>query len=299
MENEGWSRCSCSAGTLVSVLATIILLLQPDNCLAKRHPPCPTSSCGQIRNISYPFRLKGDPGQCGDPRYELDCVNNATLILTLFSEKYLVLEIDYKGYKIVLRDPGQDEDSNCSFIPRYFFTNRSLWNSSLWSLVHPLKPIADWEMVSIGYLNCLNPVNDDPRYVKVDRSGCGSGGHVYAILGYPYYVIVQDIKVGCDVMVATLWQPKLNITYHKCNDDPEIECGEVEVLERISERNVTYGDIQRKISEGFWLSWLPIVCEDRCGKGTECDLLNEYSGEVRCRIPDCRYNYYDIQDCGG
>ncbi|WVY90709.1 hypothetical protein V8G54_036223 [Vigna mungo] len=248
--------------------------MQPDNCLAKRHPPCPTSSCGQIRNITYPFRLKGDPGQCGDPRYELDCINNTTLF---FWEKSLVREIDYKGYNILLRDPGQDEDANCSFIPRYFLKDRSMY-SSLWSLVHPLKPIADWEMVSIGYFNCLNPVNDDPRYVKVDRSGCGSGGHVYAVLGSWYEFSVKDIKVGCDLMVATVWTPKQNVTYHKYGDS---DSWEVEVLEGILERNVTYDDIQRKISEGFWLSWLPIVCEDRCGRETGCHLINQSSSEVR------------------
>ncbi|XP_014502686.2 LEAF RUST 10 DISEASE-RESISTANCE LOCUS RECEPTOR-LIKE PROTEIN KINASE-like 2.8 isoform X2 [Vigna radiata var. radiata] len=309
MENEGWSRCSFCAGTLVSILATIILLLQPDNCLAKRHPPCPTSSCGQIRNISYPFRLKGDPGLCGDPRYELDCVNNATLLLTFSSAKYLVREIDYKGYKIVLRDPGQDEDANCSFIPRYFLSApvvpyhfaAVVYNcpTLLFSAVSPgdfgSEPFTweYWYTVRIGYFNCLNPVSDDPRYVKVDRSGCGSGGHMYAVLGSLCDVFnVKDIKVGCDLMVATVWTPKQNVTYHKYG---ESESWEVEVLEGISERNVTYDDIQRKISEGFWLSWLPIVCEDRCGKGRGCHLINQSSGGTLCR--NCYYGYHDSQKC--
>ncbi|XP_014503208.1 uncharacterized protein LOC106763548 [Vigna radiata var. radiata] len=289
MENEGWSRCLCSAVTLVSIiLATIILLLQSDNCLAKRHPPCPTS-CGQIR-ISYPFRLKGDPGECGDPRYELDCVNNATLLLTFSSAKYLVREIDYKGYKIVLRDPGQDEDANCSFIPRNFLS------ASVFSYHFGSEPFSweYWYTVGIGYFNCLNPVSDDPRYVKVDRSGCGSGGHVYAVLGSSYDVGVKDIKVGCDLMVATVWTPKQNVTYHKYD---ESDSWEVEVLEGISERNVTYDDIQRKISEGFWLSWLSIVCEDRCGRGTECLHINESSGEVFCKNHYCHYAYHTTQKC--
>ncbi|XP_047150629.1 LEAF RUST 10 DISEASE-RESISTANCE LOCUS RECEPTOR-LIKE PROTEIN KINASE-like 2.8 [Vigna umbellata] len=303
MENEGWSRCSCSARSLISILSTIILLLQPDNCLAKRHPPCPTSSCGQIRNISYPFRLKGDPGRCGDPRYELDCVNNATLLLTFSSAKYHVREIDYNGYKIVLRDPGQDEDANCSLIPRNFIAAPS-YPFSVGPDNFGSEPFTweHWSTIGIGYFNCLNPVSDDPRYVKVDRGGCGSRGHVYAVLGSSYdpnsgyvsVVGVEDIKVGCDLIVATVWTPKQNVTYHKHD---ESDGWKVEGLERISEGNVTYDDIDRKISEGFWLSWLPIVCEDKCGRGTECLLINESSGEVFCKNHYCHYAYHTTQKC--
>ncbi|KAK8473157.1 hypothetical protein PHAVU_001G069001 [Phaseolus vulgaris] len=39
---------------------------------------CPPSSCGKISNISYPFRLKGDPQGCGLTMYELSCENNIT-----------------------------------------------------------------------------------------------------------------------------------------------------------------------------------------------------------------------------
>nr|DAD29541.1 TPA_asm: hypothetical protein HUJ06_031009 [Nelumbo nucifera] len=38
-------------------------------------------SCGNIRNISYPFRLKGDPRMdCGDRRYEISCESNRTVL---------------------------------------------------------------------------------------------------------------------------------------------------------------------------------------------------------------------------
>ncbi|QCE00228.1 Protein kinase [Vigna unguiculata] len=304
MENEGWSRCSCSARTLVSVLATIILVFQPDYCIAKRHRPCPTSSCGQIRNISYPFRLKSDPGHCGDRRYELDCVNNATLLLTLFSGKYDVREIDYKRYRIVVRDPGQDEDANCSFIPRNFLTDRSFRTASgPDDFGSQPFTVESREMVRIGYFNCVNPVRNDPRYVKVERSGCGSGGHVYAVLDdAPWFASygVEDIKVGCDLMVATLWTPKQNVTYHKC--DIKAGCDtmtEVTVLEKIPEVNATYDDIQRVISEGFWLSWMPIICDNRCGRGTDCKVFNESSGEVECRNHYCHYAYHTTQKCIG
>ncbi|XP_027940337.1 LEAF RUST 10 DISEASE-RESISTANCE LOCUS RECEPTOR-LIKE PROTEIN KINASE-like 2.1 isoform X2 [Vigna unguiculata] len=286
MENEGWDRCSWSARTLVSILATIIILLQPDYGIAKRHPPCPTSSCGQIRNISYPFRLKGDPGQCGDPRYELDCVNNATLLLTLLSGKYHVRDIDYNQYRMVVIDPGLEEEGNCSFIPRNFLTDRN-FGSQPFNYDY-------WVMVRVGYLNCVNPVSDDPRYVKVERSGCGSGGHVYAVLDEPYAYSVQDMKVGCDLMVATLWTPKQNVTYACDRKNTETMCSprEFEVLEKSPAGNVTYDDIHRIISEGFWLSWLPTVCEKQCGRGVMCQISNESRGEVFCMNHYCNYAYH-------
>ncbi|XP_044974377.1 rust resistance kinase Lr10-like isoform X2 [Hordeum vulgare subsp. vulgare] len=35
--------------------------------------PCPPFSCGELRNISYPFRLLGGPPECGLKAYELTC----------------------------------------------------------------------------------------------------------------------------------------------------------------------------------------------------------------------------------
>nr|XP_007161519.1 hypothetical protein PHAVU_001G076100g [Phaseolus vulgaris]ESW33513.1 hypothetical protein PHAVU_001G076100g [Phaseolus vulgaris] len=276
MENEGWNRCSCSARTLVSIMATIILLFQPDYCIAKRQPPCPPSSCGQIRNISYPFRLKGDPNRCGDPRYELDCVNNATL-LTLFSAKYHVRDIDYERYKVVVSDPGREEEgANCSFIPRNFLTDSNFRPTGL---VGPddfgSQPFTwePWDTFRIGYFNCVNPVSDDPRYVEVGRGECGSGGHVYAVLEPSLYEWrVKDIKVGCVLMVATVvdWTPK---------------------------ENVSYDEIRGVISEGIRLSWLPVICEDRCGRGTDCKVINESKGEVECEKHYCHYAYQTTDKC--
>ncbi|CAJ1972270.1 unnamed protein product [Sphenostylis stenocarpa] len=276
MVKDGKRTFFCSASTLVSILATILLLFQPDYCIAKRQPPCTPSSCGQIGHIAYPFRLKDDPSHCGDPRYELECVNNATL-LTLFSGKYRVHDIDYKGYKIQVSDPGEEEeDGNCSFIPRNYLTEAYFRPTGL---VGPddfgAQPFI-WNpsyTFRIGYFNCANPVSDDPRYVKVERSGCGSGGHVYAFLEPSLFTCwVKDIKVGCDLMVAT-------------------------VVDWAERENVTYDVIHRSISEGIELSWLPVICEDRCGKGTECTVVDKSNGEVQCEKHYCHYAYHTTDKC--
>ena len=67
-------------------------------CAASENQPCRPSSCGDIQNISNPFRLKGDPLGCGhpDPAYELVCENNSTILYG----KYHVAEINYHNYTI-------------------------------------------------------------------------------------------------------------------------------------------------------------------------------------------------------
>ena len=71
---------------------------------------------GDIWNISYHFRLEGDPPSCGYPEYELICENNRTLTINLQGGKYygkfLVTHINYHDSTIVVVDPGLKK-ANC------------------------------------------------------------------------------------------------------------------------------------------------------------------------------------------
>ncbi|KAJ0096578.1 hypothetical protein Patl1_27569 [Pistacia atlantica] len=62
-----------------------------------------SSSCGDITNISYPFRLKSDPVECGDRDFELSCQSNKT-ILEFYSGKYYVTRISYDAHIIRVVD---------------------------------------------------------------------------------------------------------------------------------------------------------------------------------------------------
>ncbi|CAA0813617.1 Protein kinase superfamily protein [Striga hermonthica] len=81
---------------------------------------CPPSSCGNISNISYPFRLKNDPPHCGDPHYELDCQDNTTVLVYLESHKYLVQEINYLNHTIRLIHPSISQNHDICSFPNYF-----------------------------------------------------------------------------------------------------------------------------------------------------------------------------------
>ncbi|KAH9792403.1 protein kinase domain-containing protein [Citrus sinensis] len=53
-----------------------------------------SSSYGDVKNISYHFRLKGDPAGCGHPELQLPCESNK-IILEFNSAKYYVKRISY------------------------------------------------------------------------------------------------------------------------------------------------------------------------------------------------------------
>ncbi|KDO37712.1 hypothetical protein CISIN_1g038836mg, partial [Citrus sinensis] len=63
-----------------------------------------SSSCGDIKNISYPFRLKGDPSGCGYPEFELSCQSNQTILELFNSAKYYVKRISYDESTISVAD---------------------------------------------------------------------------------------------------------------------------------------------------------------------------------------------------
>ena len=81
------------------LMVLIDLVLAHETCSTKlNHQDCAPASCGNIPNISSPFRLKSDPKGCSDPKYELSCENNQYAVLYLFGLRYYVQEISYNNY---------------------------------------------------------------------------------------------------------------------------------------------------------------------------------------------------------
>ena len=116
--------------TAVGLTVLIALVLVHPTCCATTANNCSASSCGNIHNISFPFRLKTDPENCGYPVYELSCENNRTVLNSFqsFGGKYYVQEISYNNYTIRIVDSGIQKNN-------YFSTpNYSLYryNFSSW-----------------------------------------------------------------------------------------------------------------------------------------------------------------------
>ncbi|XP_035549277.1 LEAF RUST 10 DISEASE-RESISTANCE LOCUS RECEPTOR-LIKE PROTEIN KINASE-like 2.2 isoform X2 [Juglans regia] len=265
---------------LISTVLALILV-PPASSHKNSHHYCPPSSCGNIPNISYPFRLKGDPPNCGDQRYELSCDDNNHTLLSLHDgSKYYVSQINYNNYTIRIVDSGIQED-NYSFIPRYFLNLDTLalpdWDSypTYGSSSDNLTTLTLSEVVAI--VNCEKPVTWASSLIHWDTTstncsyinkGYGSSSnssfsqyskrYLYLIVGYGAYVM--DVEESCTIeqISLTSWPGQISA-------DPNISCT----------------DIRNVFSCGFELSWYQIYCGS-CSIYDDCYINHEYNNQVRC-----------------
>ncbi|XP_035548838.1 rust resistance kinase Lr10-like isoform X2 [Juglans regia] len=273
---------------LISIVL-VLILVPPASSLKNNHHYCPPSSCGNIPNISYPFRLKDDPPNCGDQRYELSCDDNNHTLLSLYDgSKYYVSQINYNNYTIRIVDAGIQED-NYSFIPRYFLNSYSFSISSLpdWDQYleygsgdHFFESRTLSEVVAI--VNCGKPVSWASSLIHWDTTstncsninkGYGSSSHsslsqyskryIYLIVGYG--ANVMDVEESCTIEQISLTS-RPGLIY----DDPNISCT----------------DIRNVFSYGFEISWYRIYC-GRCGIYDNCylDDHNQVSCDRWANIP--------------
>ena len=185
---------------LVGLLVLLFALFH-EACIAKgQSQNCSSSSCGNLHNISYPFRLKGAPHQCGCGAesaggLELDCENNRTSLL-VDSGKFYVQEIDYVNKTIRLMDASLHKNT-CS-IPRLIQNiNDFLFYSSY------LNYSFDFYIYSNGYymyfLNCTLPLNST-HYVDVSHCiGNSFPAQTHFFYAYFGYLTAGDLPKSCSI----------------------------------------------------------------------------------------------------
>ncbi|WKA06969.1 hypothetical protein VitviT2T_024841 [Vitis vinifera] len=181
--------------------AALLLLLVPITCKAKRNHQLCTSSCGNIHNISYPFRLKDDPESCGESEYELACENNRT-ILYLYSGKYKVEEIKYENFTIRVVD-------DFSSLPLDSCTYRNF------TLQSPIRYWLSHENSALNFIDCEAPISSSD-YVDMASCSKNSSAHfsLSSIQTYSYVVVgdmlLSDLENSCrrdlEVWVSTCGQ---------------------------------------------------------------------------------------------
>ena len=126
------------------------------------------SSCGNIHNISFPFRLKTDPENCGYFSYELWCENNRTVVY-LNGEKNYVEEISYNNYTIRIVDSSIHKDNYFSFsTPTYSLSRYDLRYDYPYNTYLQKGTKANyWHLElarSLVWMSCEKPVNS-PLYL--------------------------------------------------------------------------------------------------------------------------------------
>ncbi|KAJ8554320.1 hypothetical protein K7X08_024998 [Anisodus acutangulus] len=241
------------------LIATLVLLVICTTISKAQNITQCSSSCGDIHNINFPFRLKADPGNCGDSRFQLDCQNNRTVI-SLNSRKYNVLEINYDKFLIRAIDPGLEHQSrNCTSFPNYFTTTYP--SSSTFGEIYPNIPVI--------YVNCLATVNSS-RYV--DTTFCGSQNKTSSSNSSQSQ---SYVAIGQDMSISDL------------AENCRVEMVGWASARGLSGDNTSLSSIEGALSYGFELSWKrTFLCR-------ECDAREDNTCFAEGDGYSCRHRCYD------
>ena len=215
---------------------------------------CAPSSCGNIQNISYPFRLNTDPQSCGNNNYTLICENNISTVLNLYSGKYYVQAINYGNFTIRVVDAGVQD--NCCSIPLYSLAPDNFsdgdpytWYNykqvprriSLYSWWYNLHSTLSLPMI---FMSCENTVNS-PLYVDTAPYGLNYGSVNYSNSS----LVTRSNYVTLEVMSAS----------------DLMELCSIEKIFLLPKKSYTYKsfeEIHSDLAYGFELSWYNINCEN-------------------------------------
>ncbi|XWS10800.1 hypothetical protein CRYUN_Cryun38cG0028900 [Craigia yunnanensis] len=204
----------------------LFLILFPGVCLAKhRNEDCGSAFCGNL-NISFPFRLKTQPRNCGYHGLELECENNNRTTLVMKHGKFSVQDIFYQNYTMRVVDASLDRD-DCDYL--------SL--SSL-DLNYPCKIPYSVYLVngyptrfSIMYLvNCTRPTKSS---LYVDASRCANSSSRPS----SYFYFIDGNTQPSDFNQSCTVEAKVPIRVNNISGMSTL-------------------DIYKKLSKGFWLEWM-------------------------------------------
>jgi hypothetical protein len=268
-------------GGAYAALLLLVILSTHHGCSARKNNSyCAPSSCGNIHNISYPFRLNTDPESCGNKSYELVCENNVRPTLYLSMVKYYVQAINYSDFTIRLVEAGVQKD-DCFSIPRH-----SIIQNSAPSAYYDQRYNIIGYRVWITFISCANQIPHPPYYF-LDTSSCKNGsstaynssssssisspscikeGHSYVIVDNRQ---LQDLPDLC----------RINLIYNV----PRFLLPE-------NMTNMSYIDVHDALVHGFELSWFSACCYSL--KENRCNLR-----EIRNYYYEC-YSYYKIDYYG-
>ncbi|XP_052290941.1 rust resistance kinase Lr10-like [Citrus sinensis] len=177
-----------------------------------------SSSCGDVKNISYPFRLKGDPAGCGRPQLELSCESNKTIFEFNFG-KYYVKRISYDKCTISVVDVNLAYGS-CSF-PSTSFSPPCLILK--YCFYYNLNSYAN-------YVNCSSNIVDQVSAKVPCLSNNQSNVYVY---------------VGYDLIATSISHLPDSCAF----------ISKVPVVLNRSVDKLSYEDLRKSLESGFDLTW--------------------------------------------
>ncbi|MBA0734988.1 hypothetical protein Gogos_018873 [Gossypium gossypioides] len=212
---------------LICLLALIAIVHAHDDCAPLR--------CGNL-TIGYPFRLKTQPRNCGDPRFELDCENSTDrAVLIIEQEKFYVQNISYSDYTIRFVDPSLVDTNNCSIPLSSFPLSGSSCDQYMFETI-------DYQFMYI--VNCMTLMESR---VYIDASRCINGsGSSSSQQSYFYFLVGRTPPSEFD--------PSCTVVARVPGDFWNIS-------------GLPTSDVYEKLSKGFEMSWryYNMSCEDDQG----------------------------------
>jgi len=267
-------------------LLFLVFLAGHQSCSARKNSVyCAPSSCGNIHNISFPFRLSTDPNSCGNKNYELTCENNRPALYLNKGVKYYVQAIDYSNFTIRLVDADVQKD-DCFSIPRHSLTNDYLSYKRDYYL-------SDYTSTFV-FMSCPNPILISHSYNIVDASSCKNGSTLFnstsnisspSSQNYSYVFIANSYSY-----YYSFYYFYDSIGYRHLRDIPDL-C-HVNLMYPASftfdqpknRTNISYIDVHDSILYGFDLSWFWACCDFL--KENPCKLdkanISMYCGTLLC-----------------
>lgn len=252
---RGGKRFSC-AGSVQSPLQLPLLLLSTTFFIFSSSTDQDLSSCGNIRNLSCPFYLKGDVHHnCNHHSvlsHELHCQDNHTIMYLTHdgneTYKFYVEDINFQNYTVRL---STDTQGN-KFIPTVSVTLDFSASNDFYG------------NTPLTFINCLAPASSNSPYLDNTTSdafsGCTSSNtHVSASTSdknycrgqYSYVVVgllsLSEVVDGCKVRdaawVSSHWPRLLN-------------CNKVLIINEADYSNI-YSEV---IAYGVDVSWESVFC---------------------------------------
>ncbi|XP_008243304.1 PREDICTED: uncharacterized protein LOC103341540 [Prunus mume] len=228
--------------TASTILYSILIFLTFIKVEARNYKQvCSSSSCGEINNISYPFRLRGDPSGCGDPDYELSCVNNKT-ILEIFPGKYYVKNISYEDQVLRLVDVNFANANRSCSLP-----SGSVENTDGFVQDFRFKGVLDSLGSRFRFVKCSRNISSLQEAANHTTIPCltRNGSYVYAVYDgeYSYY----NPQPSCSV----------------------VSLAPVDLLHDINYKFPSYEAVMELLEAGFFVGW-SLECRDCSLAGKSC-----------------------------
>ncbi|KAI4313870.1 hypothetical protein L6164_026817 [Bauhinia variegata] len=209
------------------------------------------SSCGNLEDTRYPFRLRSQPLSCGDPDYTLTCENQKP-ILEFGDGKYYVKSINYKDQTIQLVDVNLANGS-CN-----------LPSGTVDSEIHgDIRYQRFLPHVEISFVNCSKPINES----TFKRVPCMSGNRsiIHAVYSG---ASVYEYQHSCSFPIST---SLIDDNYS-------------------AKQPSSYEDIRKLLQNGFKLGW-SVECRDCVLSGRKCGFdYNDPKPHYRCHKPYNEYD---------